>query len=104
MLRVLRFRKLLCAALVGATFALAIPVAAFADHWHRPGFGVWLPFPPPPPFFFWGPRVHRHDQYCDHRYDRYDRDERWDRYDRYERRHDDRHERGNRHDDRHERW
>ena len=92
-----RFPKLLCAALVGATFALAIPAAASAGQWrddHRGGF--WLPFPPPPPFFFRPRAVHRHGPYCGHRDVRYERHERRERYD-------DRHERSERYD-RHERW
>jgi hypothetical protein len=99
MVRFLRFPKLLCAALVGATFALAFPAAASADHWRpRPHFDVWLPFPPPPPFFFRAPRfVHRHGPYCNHRYDGYERRERYER-------HDDRHERWERRRDHHERW
>ena len=98
MVRFLRVPKLLCAALVGAAFALALPAAASADHWRpRPYFDAWLPFPPPP-FFFGAPRfVHRHGPYCGHRYDRYERHERYDdRHERWERRRD-RHER-------HERW
>ena len=100
MVRFPRFSKTLCAALLGATFALGIPGAAFADHWHsRRDFGLWLPFPPPPPFFFPAAGfVHRHGPYCGHHYDRYDRDYR------YERRHDRHDERWERHDDRHERW